>query len=170
MTILNVTIEPSSSNWWKQRQRPTLEHWTELPKSSWRVGGVRIWAKRSRPWWGHPLKQLTWANGSSPTPSRKGRNQHRTKLDLLNVVTVVWLGQTVVPLAVAPGFVPAACTGFFEHILLGWIPYSAGYMWRALFLPRSNVFWPLEDGGENGRREGSLNWDIKWKKNSLVSF
>ena len=52
----------------------------ELPKSSWRVGGVRIWAKRSRPWWGHPLKQFTWANWSSPTPAGQGRNQHRTNL------------------------------------------------------------------------------------------
>ena len=34
----------------KQRQRSTLEHWTELSRSSWRVEGMRLWAKRSRPW------------------------------------------------------------------------------------------------------------------------
>ena len=28
MIILNITIEPSFNNRWKQRQRPTAEHWT----------------------------------------------------------------------------------------------------------------------------------------------
>ena len=79
MNILYITIEPSTSNWWKLRQRPTAEHWTELPKSSWSVGGMRISAKRSRPWWVHPLKQFTWVNGSSPTPAREGKKEHRSK-------------------------------------------------------------------------------------------
>ena len=79
MNILNITIEPSSSNWWKQRQRPSSKH-------CWRVGGVRIWGKWSRPWWINPLKQSIWANGSSPTSVGLGRNQHRTKLVPLNVV------------------------------------------------------------------------------------
>ena len=85
MTILNIIIEPPSSNWWKQMQRYTVEHWTEPPKSSRRGGGVRKWAKRSRPWWGYSLKQFTWANGSPATLAWQQGNQHRTKLRPLNV-------------------------------------------------------------------------------------
>ena len=33
MVILNITIEPSSNNRWKQKHRPTSQHWTELPRS-----------------------------------------------------------------------------------------------------------------------------------------
>ena len=62
-----------------------MEHWIELPKSSQRVGGVRIWTKRSRPWRVHSLKQFTWTNRSSPTPAGLERNKHRTKLVPLNV-------------------------------------------------------------------------------------
>ena len=106
MNILNITIEPSSSNWWKQRQRHTSEHWTEPPKSSWRVEGMRIWAKRSRPWWVHPLKQSTWANGSSPTSAKLGRNKHRIKLVPLNV------GDSCMAGADCGTTGPTACTGF----------------------------------------------------------
>ena len=33
MNILHITIEPSSGDGCRKRQRPTLEHWTELPRS-----------------------------------------------------------------------------------------------------------------------------------------
>ena len=79
MNNLNITKKHSSSNWWKQ-QRHTSQLWNDLSKSNWRVEGVRIWTKRSRPWWVHLLKQFNWANGSSPTPVRLGRNQHKSKL------------------------------------------------------------------------------------------
>ena len=85
MIILNIIIDPSSSNWGKQMQRSTVENWAELPKSSQRKGGVWIWAKRSRPLWGYPLKQLTWANGSLRILTWEQGNQHRTKLVPLSV-------------------------------------------------------------------------------------
>ena len=114
MNILNITVGPSSSNWWKQRHRPALEHWAELPKSSWRVGGMRIWAKRSRPWWVHPLRQCTWANGSSPSPAGLWRNKHRRKQVPLNVIDCCMAGIEWGATGIAPGFITTACSGFLE--------------------------------------------------------
>ena len=48
----NWCIEPASSNCWKQMQGFTAESWVELPKSSQRMGGVKVQAKKLRPWWG----------------------------------------------------------------------------------------------------------------------
>ena len=125
MNSLNVTLEPSSNNWWKQRQRLSVEHWAELPKFSWRVGKVRIWAKRSRPWWAHPLKQFTWANGSSSIQSGQGRNKHRTKIVPLNMVDRCMARADRGPLAVAPGFIPTACIVFLWTYSLWMISCSA---------------------------------------------
>ena len=79
-----------------------------------------------------------------------------------------WLGQTAGPLAVASGFVPAACTDFLEPILFGWIPCSTWIQWGgpwsflgAMCLALSGEWMGVggKDGGGNGRRGGSGNWD-----------
>lgn len=41
-----IITELSSSNGWKQIQRPTSKHKTKLPESIWREGGKIIWASR----------------------------------------------------------------------------------------------------------------------------
>ena len=84
ITILNIAIEPSFRRGWRHWQK--LEHWTELPKSSWRMEGGRIWARKSGPWEVHPLRQYAWANGSSPNPAGLVMKVHGIKLVLLNVV------------------------------------------------------------------------------------
>ena len=140
------------------------------------MGEVRICSKRSRPWWGHPLKQSTWANGSSPTPAGQGRNQHRIKLDPLNGVTVAWLGQTEGPLAMAPGFIPPSCTGFLgTYSLLIYIFLSLDIVERALVLPQSKcALHSLRSGWGLGRRKRWREWELglvcKMNKDSLFSF
>ena len=72
-------------------------------------------------------------------------------------LTVVWLEQTEGPLAVAPGFIPIACTVFLGFYSL-WIYtlLSLDVVGRALDLSQSKVPYPHrwwreeEMGGEEG--------------------
>ena len=179
MNILNITKEPSSSNWWKQRQRPAVAHWAELPVSSWRVGGVRIWAKMSRPWWGHPLKQFTWANGSLPTLARQGRNQHRPILATLNVGESCMAGADCWATGSGTRIYPYCLYWLFGTYFL-WIDtlLSLDIVGRALYLPQSNVPYPLWGvDGDEGRwkewkegREWELGLVVKWKKKIVCFF
>lgn len=54
-------------------------------KSRHRDGGVIIWSKLSRPWWGYTQKKMSRASGNSLTPDWQQGNLHRTKLGPLNV-------------------------------------------------------------------------------------
>ena len=64
-------------------------------------------------------------------------------------MTVVWLGQTVQSLAVAPGISPAACTGLLEPILSGWIPSLDTSLAIA-----GRVFVLVSGWGVRGKMEG----------------
>ena len=82
-------------------------------------------------------------------------------------MTVVWQGQTEVPLA--PGFVPAACNGFLEPILLDGYLTQPGYMSGPCSFLGAMFFggWWREWKEE---RESELGLVCKMKKDSLVSF
>ena len=79
-------------------------------------------------------------------------------------LTDAWLGQTEGPLAVAPGFIPTACTVFLGTYSL-WmdILLSLDIVGRALDLPQSNVPYSVGmDRSEvrgKGRRGESGNSD-----------
>ena len=152
MIILNITMEPSSNIRWKQK----LEHWTELPKSSWRVEEMRIWAKRSRPWWVHPLKQFIWTNGSSPTPAGQGRKQHMSKLFLLNVGDSCMTGENCG--TTDSGTRTTDYTDDFATYSLWMNAFlSLDIVKRALEVPQSNVpsypLWGVDVG-----RSGRVRW------------
>lgn len=62
------------------------------------MGGVRICAKGSSPWWGYTPEQFTGANGSSPTPAGHegtsiGTSVGSDKLGTVNVCDSVWVGE-----------------------------------------------------------------------------
>ena len=71
-------------------------------------------------------------------------------------LTVAWLGQTEGSLAVAPGFIPAACTGFLGFYSL-WIYtlLSLDIAGRALNFPQSKVPNPYL-GFEGSEVEGCV--------------
>ena len=83
-------------------------------------------------------------------------------------LTGVCLGQTEGPLAVAPGFIPTACTGFLGTYSL-WMNtlISLEIVGMTFGLPQNNVPYPLrvlerdgvEESGGSGRRRGSGNLD-----------
>ena len=148
-------------------------HW--LPKSSWRVRRLRMWTKRSRPWWVHPLTQSTWANGSSSTPAGQRRNQHRSKLVPLNVGDSCMAGADC--RATGSG---SRAYSYCLYWLFG-NPFSFdGYLAQprysrvglgpspSMCLPSLRSGWGVgwEVGRGNGKRGGCENWDwyVKWKK------
>ena len=73
-------------------------------------------------------------------------------------LTVAWLRQTKGPLAVAPGFIPTACTGFLDSYSL-WIDVLLGLdiVGRVLNLPQGSVPCLSED------RMG-VWWEHMWRK------
>ena len=66
-------------------------------------------------------------------------------------LTVAWLRQTEGPLAVAPGFIPTACTGFFNTYSL-WVDtlLSLDIAERSLDLPPEPCALPSLRGGWDG--------------------
>ena len=82
------------------------------PKVQLKSGGVRIWTRRSRPSWVHPLKQSTLANGSSTTPGRQESNKHRSKLVPLNVGDSAMAGSDWGVTGSGTRIYPYASTGF----------------------------------------------------------
>ena len=174
MTILNVTIEPSSSNWWKQRQRPTVEHWTELPKSSWEWKEWEYEQRRQDHDGNIDWNSLLEPMGAHKRQQDKEGTSIGTNYSPWMWVTVVWLGQIAEQLAMATGFVSPPWTGIWGTYSL-WKDnlLSLDIVGRVLDLPQSNVSYPLwiwgagwEVGGVEGRRRGSGNsdWYVKWKK------
>ena len=126
--------------------------------------GVRIWEKRSRLWWVHPLKQSTWANESSPTPAGLGMNKHRIKLVPRIVVDSCMAGADWGVIGSAPGFIPTACTAFLGNYSL-WMDtlLSLDIVGRPLDLPQSNVphcLWWVDAGWVGGKwgGEGVETW------------
>lgn len=113
-----------------------------------RKEGRRIWARMSIPWrlhW-HSVAELTNASETGKEGEYEQRYQDHdvdtdslpeltntsqtgkegtsigTNYSLWMWVTVVCLGLTEGPLAVASGFFPSAYTGFWEPVFVGWIP------------------------------------------------
>ena len=151
-----------------------MEHWAELPKSNWRVGGVRIWAKKSRPWWRQPVKQFTWANGSSPVLTEPGRKQHRTKLGPWNVDGCCITGADW--RATGSGTrIPPYCLYWLlvTHWLWRDTLFSLDIVERTLVLIKEVCLTFSEkyclgwaDSGRDSRSGGSgnLDWYVKWKR------